>query len=121
VVGATPTNWGLTGMQEWLSTAAGGTHIASFWAAATELSFFVTLTDGQSHQFALYGFAGGCYSDSSSNIQTVDILDAATDTVLDTRILTPSGQYLVWSLKGNIRVRVSHGRCGIAVNGVFFE
>ena len=63
------------------------------------------LADGQPHWIALY-----CLDyDFAGREQTVDILEAATGTRLDSRIITnfTGGTYLVWAVTGHVQIRVT--------------
>jgi hypothetical protein len=103
-----------------LQKASGSERIAATWYAATSFTVDVALTDGQTHEVALY-----CVDwDQGGRGQRVEIVDAATNAVLDSRDLTgfTQGQYLVWNLKGNVRIRVVRtGGPNAVVSGLFFN
>lgn len=98
---------------------AAGERIASTYYSGTTFDFDVNLTDGHSHQVALY-----CLDmDSAERAQTVSILDAGTHAVLDSRNITNfhNGVYAVWNLQGHVVIQVtSTGGINAAVSGVFF-
>jgi hypothetical protein len=84
-------------------------------AFSVDLNF----TDGQTHRTALY-FVDW---DQSGRAQTVEILDASTGAVLNTQTVTGfgSGKYLVWDLKGNVRVRLTKiAGFNAVLSGLFF-
>ena len=61
--------------------------------------------------------------DLSGRIQTVEILDAGSGAVLNTQTLSDfgSGKYLVWDLKGNVRVRLTKvSGFNAVLSGLFF-
>ena len=77
------------------------------------------LTDANTHQVALYGVDW----DYGSRNETVQVLDAGTGTVLDSRALSSftNGIYLVWNVKGHVRFHVVYnGGSNLALSGVFF-
>jgi hypothetical protein len=94
-------------------------RIAATWFSTSTYSIDVYLTDGQNHKVAIYGVDW----DSRGRAQTVDVLDAGTGIVLDTRSMSNfvNGQYLVWNLSGHVVLRVTHN-AGInaVLSGLFF-
>jgi uncharacterized repeat protein (TIGR01451 family) len=102
-----------------LQTGNGSGRIAATWYLNGTFSFDVNLTDGKPHQFALYAMDW----DSDGRTETVQILDANTNALLDTRSLSgfSNGVYLVWNLSGHVKINVvwTSGYNAI-VNGVFF-
>ena len=80
-------------------------RVASQLYSETHYTFDVRLADGQPHWIALY-----CLDyDFAGREQTVDILEAATGTRLDSRIITnfTGGTYLVWAVTGHVQIRVT--------------
>jgi subtilisin family serine protease len=101
-----------------LRRANGVGRLAATWYSATSFDVTVALTDGQPHQVAFY-----CLDyDSTVRSQRLDVFDAATNALLDTRTVTAfsSGQYVSWTVTGSVRVRVTRltGNNAI-VSGVF--
>ncbi len=94
-------------------------RVAATWYASSSLTVDVNLTDGKSHQIALY-----CLDwDNAGRSERIDVLDAGTGTVLDTRTVTGfnSGQYLVWNISGHVVVRVTMtAGANAVVSGIFF-
>src|ERR1051325_2676286 len=80
------------------SSASG--RIAATWYSWTSFSVDINLIDGQAHQIALYFLDW----DSGSRAESVAVLDAVTNNVLDTRSISGfgSGVYLVWNVSGHI-------------------
>ncbi|MGB2898283.1 MAG: hypothetical protein WBB89_03385, partial [Candidatus Acidiferrum sp.] len=103
-----------------LQTGTGSGRIASTWYLSGTFTFDVNLTDGNPHQFALYALDW----DAVGRTETIQIVDANTNAVLDTRTLTGfnNGVYLVWNLSGHVKVNVIWtGGVNAVVSGVFFK
>jgi hypothetical protein len=100
-------------------SASATDRIASTYYSATLSSFDVNLSDGQAHQIALY-----CLDfDSTTRSETISILDAGSNAVLDSR--NPAnfhnGLWVVWNLQGHVLIQVkSTGATNGVVSGVFF-
>jgi hypothetical protein len=97
------------------------TRIAStfYTASNTSFSFDINLSDGLQHQLAIY-----CLDyETNSRSQTINILDGATNNVLNTQSLAgmSGGTYAVWNVSGHVIVRVTYtGGLNAVVAGVFF-
>jgi hypothetical protein len=95
-------------------------RIASTWVSNTSFSIDLSLGDGNWHKVALY-----CLDwDNRSRVERIDILDAATNTVLDSRNVSAftNGQYLIWNLRGNLKIQVTRTSGDNAVvSGLFFN
>jgi hypothetical protein len=98
-----------------------GDRIAACWYTSTSFSIAVNLTDGQTHQMALYLLDW----DRTGRVENVTVLDAATGAVLDTRNVSAfaDGEYLVWQVRGNVVVHVTNGPGSLnaVVSGLFFS
>jgi hypothetical protein len=93
-------------------------RLAACWFA-NSFTVDVNLTDNNAHQVALY-FVDW---DSLGRSNRVDILDASSGTVLDTRTVSnfTSGQYWIWNLSGHVTIRVTAvGTYNAVVSGLFF-
>jgi uncharacterized repeat protein (TIGR01451 family) len=80
----------------------------------------VNVIDGRAHQVALYA----ADFDDQGRAETISILDAGSQAVLDSRSLTSftSGTYVAWNISGHVLIRVSlTGGLNAVVNGIFFE
>ena len=103
-----------------LQTASGSSsRIASSYFSHTTFTFNVNITDGNTHRVALYllDWAG------ATRAETISILDAATNAVLDTESFSSfhSGEYAVWNLHGHVLIQVkSTGTPNGVVSGLFF-
>jgi hypothetical protein len=94
-------------------------RIASAVIGEVSFTFDINLTDGQAHRVAFY------MTDylSTTTIQTVTVIDQATNAVLDTQNVSSfrSGRWLVYSLRGRVIVRVTKtGGSWAQINGIFF-
>ena len=102
-----------------LQKGVAGDRIASTWYSPSSFLVDLNITDQSPHQVAIY-----CLDwDSSGRAQTVDVLDAATNAVLDTRSLTgfSGGAYLVWNITGHVKLRLTWASgFNAVVGGVFF-
>ena len=118
--GANPFVWAASASEvRDLQKAAASDRIASGWYTSSAMSFDVNLTDGNTHQVALYFLDW----DGSSRAERVDVLDAISQTVLDTRTVSGfhNGEYLVWNLSGHVTVKITLTGGGNAVaSGLFF-
>jgi hypothetical protein len=97
----------------------GISRLASCWYAANTFSVDVNLTDGQTHKVALYALDW----DGIARIEQVEVVDAVTNVVLDSRVVSNfgSGQYLVWNVHGHVSLRVTKTTSvNSVVSGVFF-
>jgi hypothetical protein len=62
--------------------------------------------------------------DFNSRVQTVEVIDLATNTILDTRTVSgfTGGQYLVWNIQGSVVFRVTRtGGSNGVVSGLFVD
>ena len=94
-------------------------RIAACWYSDSSFSIDVSFTDGQTHQLALYALDW----DSTTRGQRIDIVDATTNAVLDSRSLSSfgTGKYVVWNVRGRIRINLTRTSGGNAViSGLFF-
>jgi hypothetical protein len=102
-----------------LQTGSGTGRIAATWYGSA-FGFDVNLTDGNVHQFALYVVDW----DSNARVESIQMVDATTGAVLDTRNLSnfTNGIYLIWNLSGHVKVNVNLTiGTNAVVSGVFFR
>ncbi len=102
-----------------LQVPGGGGTIEAAWYSPAPFSFDVNFTDGAAHQFALYAADW----DKQQRTETIQILDANTNNVLDTRTISyfTGGIYLVWNVFGHVIVTVTpNAGPSAVVSGVFF-
>jgi hypothetical protein len=96
-------------------------RIAGTWFAGSFFTIDVNLTDGNSHQVALYALDW----DANSRAETIKVLDIPTGAVLDSRTLSAgsfyNGEYLVWNVRGHVKFEVDKNAGPNAViSGLFF-
>ena len=103
-----------------LQTGSGSGRIAATWFSGTTFNFLLNLTDGNTHRVAVYALDWDNYGRS----ETIQVLDAATNAVLDSRSISAftQGVYLVWNISGNVKINVTTtGGLNSVVSGVFFK
>ncbi|HEV3481366.1 MAG TPA: protease pro-enzyme activation domain-containing protein [Candidatus Acidoferrales bacterium] len=103
-----------------LQTGSDTGRIAATWYNTSSFDFDVNFTDGKSHQFALYALDW----DSAGRSETVQILDANTEVVLDTRTISgfTNGTYLIWNISGHVKINITlTGGANAVVSGAFFK
>jgi len=96
-------------------------RIAARWESSGSSFFTIDLniTDGQSHQVAFYGLDW----EGNNRSQRVDIMDWATNILLDSESISQfnGGKYLVWNVKGHVRITVNKtGARTAVVSGLYF-
>jgi len=95
-------------------------RIASALYSANPFTLDLNLTGKATHQVAIYFLDW----DLNSRAETVDILDAGSGTVLDSRQMSAftGGDYLVWNLSGHVTVQITKTSLGSngVLSGLFF-
>jgi hypothetical protein len=95
-------------------------RIAASWYTSSTFTIDVNLTDGAIHRVAFY-----CVDwDTTLRVQRLDVVDASNNLLLDSRTLSSfnGGQYLVWNLKGHVKINVTSTAGGNAVlSGIYFR
>jgi len=92
-------------------------RLAATWYGDT-FSIDLNLTDGNVHPVGVYLVDW----DSTSRSETLEVHDAGTDALLDTRTVSGfhNGQYLLWNIKGHVTLRVIKvAGVNALVNGLF--
>ena len=92
---------------------------ASTWYNTPSFSLDVNMTDGQSHQMALYALDW----DLKGRAETIQIVDANSGSTLNSQSVTnfSNGIYLVWAISGHVKVNVTvTGGPNAVISGVFF-
>jgi hypothetical protein len=94
-------------------------RIAATWYSTTNFTIDVNLTDGLTHQVALYALDW----DNSPRLQRVDVINASSQAVLDSRNFSNfrSGEYLIWNIQGHVTFLITNlSSSNAAVSGIFF-
>jgi len=94
-------------------------RIAATWYSSTNFTIDANLTDGLTHEIALYALDW----DNENRVERVDVIDASSQTILDTRTVSNFriGEYLVWNVQGHVTFRVTNLGSGSGVlSGIFF-
>jgi uncharacterized protein (TIGR03437 family) len=118
--GQTPYVWATsTSDVRAVQKASADGRLASSWYSDNGFSIDLNLTDGLTHQLALY-----CLDwDDKGRAERVEMFDAATGALLDSRSLSSfaGGQYVVWNVAGHIRINmVLTAGSNAVVSGLFF-
>jgi tetratricopeptide (TPR) repeat protein len=102
------------------SSAAGRVASAYYTSGSNSFNIDVNVSDGQTHQIAVYAVDW----DNLNRTETVSVVDAGSQAVLDTRSLAvfANGTYLVWNVSGHVLIRVAlTGGLNAVVSGIFFK
>lgn len=102
-----------------LQKAVGTDRVAARWSANSSFTINLNMTDGQFHRVALYNLDW----DGNNRSQRLDVLDADTGALLDSRSISSfnGGQYLVWDLRGRVKIIVTRTGAKTAVlSGLYF-
>ncbi len=115
-------NWAATTTDARALQAASGSsaRIASTFYSANTFTINVNLADGNTHKIALYLLDW----DSTSRSETISVLDAASNAVLDTETFSGfhTGQYASWFVQGHVLIQVTRtGGANAVVSGIFFD
>jgi hypothetical protein len=103
-----------------LQEVGSSSRIAAAWFSQSSFTINVNITDGQTHQLALYLLDW----DKQGRKERIQITDATTGTVLDTESASnfSNGEYLVWNVSGDINITITNlnSTGNAAVSGLFF-
>jgi hypothetical protein len=95
-------------------------RIAACWDSSGTMLVDLVFSDSATHQVALYVLDW----DRAGRSERIDIVDGATNLVLDTRSVSGfgGGQYLIWQMSGHVMIRVTNlnGSLNAVVSGLFF-
>ena len=101
-------------------SASSTDRVAATWYSNTSFTLDVNSTDGKTHQLALYVLDW----DYRSRAETIQVADAATGTVLDSRTISSfgNGEYLVWNISGHVTLKLTNntGSLNAVLSGIFF-
>src|SRR5580658_1297597 len=81
--------------------------------------FGLNFTDGATHQLAVYFLDW----QNSGIVETITVRDAATQAVLDSRTIQNlyNGEYLVWTISGNVSIQFQGLNGDAFFSGWFFD
>ena len=102
-----------------LQKANANDRVAARWESSSFFTIDVNLTDNQTHRVAIYGLDW----DGNNRSQRVDVVDWATNALLDSRTISSfnGGQYLVWDVRGRVKLIVTKtGAKTAVVSGIYF-
>ena len=120
VVGNSSSTWAASTTDvRGLQKTSASDRIAARWDTASFFSIDVNLTDGLTHRVAIYGVDW----DGSNRQQRVDVVDWATNVLLESRSMSSfnGGQYLVWNVRGRVKFIVNKvGGKSAVVSGLYF-
>ena len=103
-----------------LQTPDLSSRVAACLYSATTFSLDVNLTDGKTHQIAIYMVDW----DTTGRSQTVTVSDASSGATLDTRGVSNfhNGQWLVWNITGHVRITFTcTGGLNCVASGIMFD
>lgn len=103
-----------------LQKAAATDRLASCWYSGGSFTVDVRITDGQAHKVSLYMLD---WDGAGSRQQRIEVLDAATGRVLDSRDLSSfqGGKYLSWNVAGAVTFRITNLNSNAVLSGVFVD
>jgi hypothetical protein len=103
-------------LQSWWNASS---RLASCYWTNTNFNFNLALTDGNAHKISLYLLDW----DAEGRAETVNVLDATTKQVLDTRTFGnfQGGHWASWTIKGNVVIQVQAASGNAVVSGIFFR
>ena len=94
---------------------------AATWFSASFLYIPVDFTDSLDHQVALYAIDW----DNTTRSQTIQVIDTATSTVLDSQVVTNfnGGKYFIWNVKGDVTFKIINNNdlLNAVISGIFFD
>ncbi|HJZ70189.1 MAG TPA: fibronectin type III domain-containing protein [Vicinamibacterales bacterium] len=102
-----------------LLRASGRGRLAAVWYGG-RYTLHLNVSDGRIHRIALYVVDW----DSEGRSETIEMLDAASGAVLDSRTIEgfAGGQYWIWNVGGDVTIRVTSTNATDAeVSAIFFD
>ncbi len=93
---------------------------ATCWYSSTSFTIDVNLTDGQTHDLALYALDWS----NSGRSEQIQIFSASTGVVLDTETISSfsGGDYLQWAVSGNVIIKVTNlAGPNAVISGLFLD
>jgi len=102
------------------SAADAKDRLAACWYSATAFTIDINLTDDAEHQVAIYSLDW----DTETREMTVEVQNGETGAKLDAQNVKDvhNGKYLVWNVKGHVKLLVTKvGDPNAVVSAVFFD
>jgi fibronectin type 3 domain-containing protein len=104
-----------------LKFPTGANRIASTWYNISSFNIKLDMKDTETHQVALYMMD----NDSNNRDQKVEVIDAKTAKVLDTKTVSNfnGGIYYVWEVNGDVTFKLTNLNTGVrnaVLSGIFF-
>ncbi|MGN6387290.1 MAG: Ig-like domain-containing protein, partial [Verrucomicrobiota bacterium] len=102
-----------------LQNSGSSSRSATVWYADDSFELLAGSSDGLWHRFSLY-----CLDwDYGWRQQKISIMDASTESLLDTQIVTNfyDGKYLTWKVRGSIIAKVESIAGEAVVSGIFYD
>ena len=99
---------------------AGTSRIAAAWYSSTSFTIDVNVATGYSYNLALYFLD----YDARGRAETVTLSTASTDTTLNSQSISnfASGEYLVWTISGNVLITITRtAGVNAVLSGLFFD
>jgi hypothetical protein len=103
-----------------LQNGANTGRLAATWYSPSSFSIDVNLTDGNSHQVAVYALDW----DAQGRTETISIVNPSTNSVLNSQTVSSfsGGEYLVWNITGHVTISVTcTGGPNTVISGIFFD
>lgn len=113
--------------------SGGNDRIAACWYSAQTFTIDVGVTDGETHRLALYLLDWDSYGAPHGRVQRIQAVNAITGATLDSRTLGQpngdtnandqfnGGKYLVWQVRGHVRITVTNLNSNAVLSGIFFD
>jgi hypothetical protein len=103
-------------------SAAMASRVAATWYSGSSFTIDLNVTDGATHQVALYLLD---WDSGGLRDERIDVLDATSGKVLDTESAASfsGGDYLVWTIGGHVTFQFTNlagGGSNAVVSGLFF-
>ena len=106
-----------------LQAGVGTGRIAATWfnSPTATFNYDVNITDGNTHQVAVYAVDWDNYQ--AGRVEQIQVLDGVTGAVLDSRTISSftGGEYVYWNVSGHVKISVTALYANAVVSGVFFQ
>ena len=95
-------------------------RVMAYWGTSSNMTFDVNLTDNTPHQVALYCAALNSYSTFAIK---AEVFDAASNALIESQNFsyTSAGKYLVFVIRGHVKIKITRLSGGAGVSGLFFD